>query len=345
LLDVQHKAERGIGWCPASQANWLTLRHESCQPKARPNCGRDLKLASLYYGALKVAGVSALARRFSTGGLVLCYHNVVSDASASDALGLHMPLATFARQMGWLARTYDIVPLAELVSRLSNGESARGLAAVTFDDGYSGVFANAWPVLRDLGIPATVFIIADAPERDECFWWDEPEVLRAYSPARRQEWLTTFRGDSAAIGSSLAAVDHSSTGRPPVAERRHASWQAITEAARSGLQLGAHSVTHRALPVLDDVELHNEIVQSRETVISRTGVTPELFAYPYGLWDERVRGAVRAAGYRGAVTLDHSPHSTTTDPWALPRMNIPARIGDAAFQAWTAGLNPRRRDA
>jgi peptidoglycan/xylan/chitin deacetylase (PgdA/CDA1 family) len=304
-----------------------------------------LKLASLYYGALKVAGVSALARRFSTGGLVLCYHNVVSDASASDRLGLHMPLATFARQMGWLARTYDIVPLAELVSRLSNGESARGLAAVTFDDGYSGVFANAWPVLRDLGIPATVFIIADAPERDECFWWDEPEVLRAYSPARRQEWLTTFRGDSAAIGSSLAAVDHSSTGRPPVAERRHASWQAITEAARSGLQLGAHSVTHRALPVLDDVELHNEIVQSRETVISRTGVTPELFAYPYGLWDERVRGAVRAAGYRGAVTLDHSPHSTTTDPWALPRMNIPARIGDAAFQAWTAGLNPRRRDA
>lgn len=342
---MQHLAEPVIGWCPASPAKWLTLRHESCHLTARPNCGRDLKLASLYYGALKAVGVSALARRFSTDGLVLCYHNVVSDASASDRLGLHMPLATFARQMGWLARTYDIVPLAELVRRLANGGSARGLAAVTFDDGYSGVFANAWPVLRDLAIPATVFIIADAPERDARFWWDEPHVLRAYSPARRQEWLTTLRGDSAAIGSSLAAVDRASTRRPPPAEHRHATWQTITEAARSGLQLGAHSATHRALPVLDDVELHSEIVQSREAITRRTGVTPELFAYPYGLWDQRVRGAVRAAGYRGAVTLDHSSHSTTADPWALPRMNIPARIGDAAFHAWTAGLNPRRQDA
>ena len=86
-------------------------------------------------------------------------------------------------------------------------------------------------------------------------------------------------------------------------------------------------------------------MRSRETIISQTGVTPEFFAYPYGLWDNRVRDALRAAGYRGAVTLDHRSHSTTTDPWALPRMNIPARIGDAAFQAWTAGLSPRRRNA
>jgi peptidoglycan/xylan/chitin deacetylase (PgdA/CDA1 family) len=300
-----------------------------------------LKLASLYYGALRAPGITALARRFSTNGLVLCYHNVVSDASAPDTLGLHMPLDTFARQMRWLARAHRVVPLAELVSRVSNGGSARGLAAVTFDDGYSGVFENAWPVLRDLGIPATVFIIADAPERAARFWWDEPEVLRAYSPARRQEWLTTLRGDSAAIGSSLAAVDRP-TRRPPPGERRHATWETITNAARFGLQLGAHSATHRALPVLDDVELHNEIVESRETITSRTGVTPELFAYPYGLWDKRIRDAVRAAGYRGAVTLDHRPHSTTTDRWALPRMNIPARIGDAAFQAWTAGLNAAR---
>ncbi len=289
-----------------------------------------------------MAGVTAVARRFASGGVVLCYHNVVTDASAPDALGLHMPLATFARQMRWLARRYHVVPLVQFVSRLSNGQSARGLAAVTFDDGYDGVFENAWPVLRNLGIPATVFIIGNAPEREQRFWWDEPEVLRVYSPARRQEWLTTLRGDSAAIGSSLATVDRPLARRPAPAERRHAPWQKITAAARAGLHLGAHSASHRALTVLDDVELHNEIVQSREAIISRTGVTPELFAYPYGLWDKRVRDAVRAAGYRGAFTLEYGPHSSGTDLWALPRMSIPARIGDAAFQAWTAGLNPRR---
>jgi peptidoglycan/xylan/chitin deacetylase (PgdA/CDA1 family) len=303
-----------------------------------------LKLASLFYRALKVSGVTAVARRLSNAGLVLCYHNIVAetDANSSDTLGLHMPLATFVRQMRWLARTYQIVPLAELVSRRANGGSARGLAAVTFDDGYCGVFENAWPVLRDIGIPATVFVIADAPEREERFWWDEPEVLRAYSPARRQEWLTTLRGDSAAIGNSLACADSPPARRQPLAWRRHATWPTIIEAARSGLQLGVHSATHRALPVLDEAELQDELVKSRELISNRTGVTPEFFAYPYGLWNDRVRDAVRAAGYLAAFTLEQGPYTTITDPWALPRMSIPARIEDAAFHAWTAGLNPRR---
>ena len=116
-----------------------------------------MRLASLYYSALKVAGLTAIARRLSSGGVILCYHNIIAgtEADPSDSLGLHMPLATFSRQMRWLARTYQIVPLAELVSSVSNGGSLRGVGAVTFDDGYAGVFENAWPVLRDLGIRTT----------------------------------------------------------------------------------------------------------------------------------------------------------------------------------------------
>ena len=41
---------------------------------------------------------------------------------------------------------------------------------------------------------------------------------------------------------------------------------------------------------------------SRRVIERETGVTPDIFAYPYGLWDEGVRAAVRAAGYRAAVT-------------------------------------------
>jgi hypothetical protein len=70
-------------------------------------------------------------------------------------------------------------------------------------------------------------------------------------------------------------------------------------------------------------------------------VWPEYFAYPYGLWDERVKDAVRAAGYRAAVTLDPGLNRAHADPWALCRINIPAGLGDAGFRAWTAALNPR----
>jgi len=52
------------------------------------------------------------------------------------------------------------------------------------------------------------------------------------------------------------------------------------------------------LTQLDDEELQHELVDSRKVVAEHTGMWPEYFAYPYGLWDRRVELAVRAAGYR-----------------------------------------------
>jgi peptidoglycan/xylan/chitin deacetylase (PgdA/CDA1 family) len=299
-----------------------------------------LTLASLCYGTLKVSGLTSLARRLSSGGVILGYHNVVAatETSPSATLGLHMPLPTFERQMRWLASKYDVVPLDELVGRLSRRRSLRGLAAVTFDDGYRGVFDHAWPLLRDLSVPATVFVVAEAPGRDAGFWWDDPDVLRAYSPARRQDWLTALRGDSATIVESLGQAR--SPGRlvlPPCC--RPADWQTITDAAAAGLRLGVHSATHRALPALDDDDLRREVVDSRDVIRRRTGVTADFFAYPYGLWNDRVRRAVRAAGYLAALTLAYGHNAPTADPWALSRVNVPAGIEDAAFQAWASGLS------
>jgi peptidoglycan/xylan/chitin deacetylase (PgdA/CDA1 family) len=300
-----------------------------------------LTLASLYFGALRSSGLTALARRVSSRPLVLCYHNVVADrdANSSDDLGLHMPLATFVRQMRWLARNYQVVSLAELVARISNRTSLRGLAAVTFDDGYRGVFEHAWPVLRDLGIPTTVFIVAAAPGRDACFWWDDPGVRRAYSPSQLDSWLTVQRGDGAAI---MATLPRGAAAPNAVSScRKAASWQTVAAAANEGLQVGAHSMTHRSLTALDERELQHEVSASREIIKQRTGVIPEFFAYPYGHWNDRVRTAICAAGYRGAFTLAHGDRAI--DPWSLPRLNIPASIPDAAFHAWTAGLRPPRR--
>ena len=304
--------------------------------------GRLVRLSSLCYHALRFAGVTSLARRLENSGVVLCYHNVVArpEDDCVTTLGLHMPLATFERQMQWLARHYVAVSLDEFVSRRLRGESLRGVAAITFDDGYAGVFDHAWPLLQHLGIPATVFVVADAHGRDDGFWWDDPDVLRAFSPERHRHWLTAFRGDGTAI---LASVAPNRPAQRPPAWCRPATWQAVAAAARSGLQIGAHSVTHRSLPTLDDAELCREVVESRDVIRHSTGVAPVFFAYPYSLWDDRVRRAVHAAGYHAAFTLAADRRTVKRDPWAVPRVSVPARIPDPAFQAWTAGLSLRRR--
>lgn len=290
------------------------------------------RLGSVVYRAMRLTGATTLARRLGDG-VVLCYHDVVddSDATAGNALGLRMPVSRFERQMRWLRDHYTIVALEELAEHARRGASLRRIAAVSFDDGYSGVLDHAWPLLQSMKIPATVFVIADRAE----FWWDDPDVLREHSPERERHWLSVYKGDRTAI---IGSVRDRVTATPTSPRFRNATWESLTVAARAGLTLGAHTVTHRSMTTLDDGELERELVESRAIIARHSGVTPTLFAYPYGLWDERVRRATQSAGYRAAFTLDASQgvRLRRRDLWSLPRLNIPAGISDVAFQTWTA---------
>jgi peptidoglycan/xylan/chitin deacetylase (PgdA/CDA1 family) len=291
--------------------------------------------AGLYYRGLCLLGVTARLRRHQEGGLILCYHNVVTEAEAGQGeVSLHMPRRRFAQQLHWLAAHYDVVSLIEFIHRVETGASLRSVAAITFDDGYSGVFEHAVPVLNALGLPATIFVVAGAPERLEGFWWDQPDVVKSVTPQRQQVWLTDLRGDQTAILSDCHA-------RPSFTiplTHRPASWATIRAHIGRGLDIGMHSATHRCLTTLDTADLDKELVEGRAVVHRATGLWPQCFAFPYGIWDRRVRDAVRAAGYRAAVTLDDRFGDRPTDMWSLPRLNVPAGISAAAFEAWTAGV-------
>ncbi len=299
-------------------------------------------LRSVYYAGLRAFAIPAVMRRLREAGVVLCYHNVLPqrNAGAAGDRAIHLALERFAEQINWLVRRYAVVSLAEFIARVRAGRPLGGVATVTFDDAYAGVFVHAWPLLRDLGVPATVFVVAEAPEQRAPFWWDHPDITHRTGPAPRERWLGDLAGDASRIASALA-LSPMMPGRVPDSHRP-AGWDAITTAASAGLDIGVHSATHRTLSRLDNAELEREIVGSRATIGARLGITPTFFAYPYGVWDVRVRDAVHAAGYRGAVTLDYGLVTAGADPWALRRVNIPSGITLRAFEAWIAGLHPRR---
>ena len=291
--------------------------------------------APLYYGGLRLLRIPAAARTLQTAGRILCYHNVVPDeACATGAAGIHMSRTTFARQMRWLADHYDVLPLREAIARLERGDSLRSVAVIAFDDGYNGVFEHAVPVLTSLGISATVFVVAEAAGRSTGFWWDQPDVVKAIDPERREAWLTDLRGDEQAIVGAVAGHRR----HPLPHSHQPASWRTIRAALADGIDIGVHSATHRSLPTVNDVELDREVVGSREIVDRELGIRADLFAYPYGRCDARVAARVRVAGYRAALGLEAGVIDRHADPWCLRRINIPAGISDAAFEAWTAGL-------
>lgn len=94
----------------------------------------------------------------------------------------------------------------------------------------------------------------------------------------------------------------------------------LHDLTRRGVEIGAHTVDHPDLTALDDADLERELVDCRR-ILERHVETPvELFAYPFGLHDTRVR---EAAGkhFRAAFTTRLAEARPGVDRLAVPRLD------------------------
>jgi peptidoglycan/xylan/chitin deacetylase (PgdA/CDA1 family) len=99
---------------------------------------------------------------------VIAYH-AVGDC-ADDPYGLFVSKSDFEKQMAFLARRREVVPLDVVVA----GEGFRGpTVAITFDDGYRNNLTVAAPILRRFGLPASVFVATGWLGR-KIEWMDVP---------------------------------------------------------------------------------------------------------------------------------------------------------------------------
>jgi peptidoglycan/xylan/chitin deacetylase (PgdA/CDA1 family) len=111
---------------------------------------------------------------------VIQYHMIDLPSPQSRVRGGFTPPRRFARQMAHLkARRFSFYTAAELLEYFhANGTfPPRGLA-ITFDDGCTDNYTNAFPVLRDLGIRATMFVVPS------CIGETNSKTLPAGEPPR-----------------------------------------------------------------------------------------------------------------------------------------------------------------
>jgi peptidoglycan/xylan/chitin deacetylase (PgdA/CDA1 family) len=121
--------------------------------------------------------------------------------------------------------------------------------------------------------------------------------------------------------------------QPPVL-----SWGQIRELdVGATLRFEAHTVSHPNLLALDDDAAEREIFESKQELESRLGREVTAFSYPAGLFGERERRLVAAAGYRVAVGCEPGVNTPQTDRHALRRRQIDARDRMLDFRAKVAG--------
>jgi peptidoglycan/xylan/chitin deacetylase (PgdA/CDA1 family) len=115
------------------------------------------------------------------GFVCLCYHHVAPVGGARvDAYTVRAD--RFRRQMAWLAAQGHVGVTISEAQR-----AGRGLA-LSFDDGYADFYEEVWPVLREYGFRATVFVVAgragktadwEGADRSQLMDWDTLGELAA----------------------------------------------------------------------------------------------------------------------------------------------------------------------
>ena len=109
---------------------------------------------------------------------ILVYHNLGAQAKGRLVLGAD----AFSEQMHYLKREgYRVVSLAEFVEWLQlKRQLPRKSVVLTFDDGYHSFREHAYPVLKKLGFPATLFVYTDyVGASRNALSWEQLKTLAA----------------------------------------------------------------------------------------------------------------------------------------------------------------------
>ena len=140
-----------------------------------PGAGRPLRKESPYRPA------TARAAGHPHPVPVLMYHKVGHPVTCRQDTFLNVPATDFRRQMRLLAALgYQARTFAEVVEAFVCGHTLpRRTFAVTFDDGYRCIGDCAVPVLADLKIPATIFVVPSGVGQTNV--WDSGEDIPALS--------------------------------------------------------------------------------------------------------------------------------------------------------------------
>ncbi|WP_306536992.1 polysaccharide deacetylase family protein [Geobacter sp.] len=100
------------------------------------------------------------------------------------------------------------------------------------------------------------------------------------------------------------------------------NWEEIRQVRDRGMNLGAHSRTHKRLSSLDQWQIVSEIEGSRRDIEENTGISVRHFSYPYGCYSASIAETVGDSGFHTACTTDSGFASASPSFMRLRRIEV-----------------------
>lgn len=223
---------------------------------------------------------------------ILMYHKVNPDPR-TGGLGLRVPPDKFEWQMKYLKRNgYQTVSLTDVMDHFEHGKHLPDKPIViTFDDGYKDNHDYAYPIMKKYGFTGTVFVVTKAIGNTNFF-----DVEKKLQPKNKMM-----------------------------------DWNEIRAIEAGGFVIGAHTVDHPRLADIPPEVARHQIEESKRVLENGLKKPVEVFAYPYGSYNDTVAEITKQAGFRAAVTTELGLAKIDSDPYKLKRIRITGRYSNEKF--------------
>jgi peptidoglycan/xylan/chitin deacetylase (PgdA/CDA1 family) len=261
--------------------------------------------------------------------------------------GSDFPQPAFERILRYLKEAFDVVSLDQGLDALATDRVMRPPKVVlTFDDGLRNHHEVAYPLLKQMKMPAVFYVCPGLIDNAEWQWPHEVrQRLLSLSPIARKElmvqtgsttdeiepfidWMKSLVAPHAR--ETLQSIRAATVSFQRTEEMRRQydvmSWEALLSLDPSIITVGSHTVSHPILTSLDSRALEFEIEHSRRQLEARLQRPVAHFCYPNGSTDNNVRNVV-ARHYSSAVITKRGYTYAGADRMMIPRIDAnPPRL-------------------
>lgn len=278
----------------------------------------------------------------------MMYHEVLPDDVSMPAWTI-VRASDFRKQIQCLERYFDILPIGDAVGRVTGKvTSKRPFAVVTFDDGYQGNVSTVLPIMKEMGLPFTVYAATRAIVENGLYWYDR--VISVLNVNR--EVRVTLDGDAGPECYTIPPygdngrwiymqklLSRMKLMRPEQREATTAEIAAGVSSSNSPLKMlteeelqrlstsscvtiGCHTHGHELLDQISPQQVDDTLKLSIDHIKRITGTHPRHFAYPNGNFNQGVSDIVQISGFETAVTTSPGIWSGKVSLMEIPRISI-----------------------
>ena len=291
------------------------------------------------------------------------YHRVLTGAEIarqSVQPGMYVLDSVFLEHMRFLKDNFTVLSLQELLKHWQRGtwdEKAR-YCVVTFDDGWLDNYHHAYPILKRVGIPATIFLPTDYVGTEQWFWPDQlsfllravtdrplakghmtkvEQALSPFLPQDTQRFMEALARREPIADLMIERCKHlpieqirklievlaSELKAPLPNDRVIVNWDEVREMSKNGLSFGSHSCSHCILTTVSPDEASGELTRSKRVLLGQNVNFVPVFCYPNGNHDARIEKQVQTCGYEAAVTVRMGVEGRTpANRFAIHRVGV-----------------------